>query len=514
MSGDPAVVRPRLIVAALAGVVGLSFFAMTLRSATPVEAEPIPLRDLPLLFVDDTPLAAQSGVVRTFHPARTRSTPVLQAEQPWEGDRAYVYGSVFFDAASQRFRLWYMTNTVRTESGARAPQLRRGGQNLVHLATSVDGLIWEKPALGLHVVNGSAANNVVFDAASPAIVVDSFERDPAKRFKLLAYSHGEYFAAFSPDGTHWSESPKNPVFTGSDTMSMTQDPRTGEFLAYFKKGSEEAAGRVVWLTRSRDFQAWSEPRLVFHADEIDNRWAHSPDQRTDVYDMTVLPHAAGFIGLPAMFRIMTIAPKDAKRSPGQSGQDGPIDIQMVTSADGVTWNRTSPRLNMIPRGAPGTFDAGAILGVSSNSVDVGDETWIYYTGISTTHGAPIPPKRISIGRAVWRRHGFASLDAGAAAGEVQTTALRFATPGLIVNADAARGELRVEVRETTGESIAGLTLAECEPLRANATQWPVRWRSGASVPSDRAVRLRLVFTQARLFSLSAGRGASAQTPPR
>jgi hypothetical protein len=32
---------------------------------------------------------------------------------------------------------------------------------------------------------------------------------------------------------------------------------------------------------------------------------------------------------------------------------------------------------MIPRGAPGTFDGGTILGLTSTCVDAGDETWIY-----------------------------------------------------------------------------------------------------------------------------------------
>ncbi|MDO8631570.1 MAG: hypothetical protein Q7R41_13875, partial [Phycisphaerales bacterium] len=40
-------------------------------------AAPIDLRDAPLLFVDNAPIAAQSGVVRTLHPARTSPTPVI-----------------------------------------------------------------------------------------------------------------------------------------------------------------------------------------------------------------------------------------------------------------------------------------------------------------------------------------------------------------------------------------------------------------------------------------------------
>jgi len=122
------------------------------------------------------------------------------------------------------------------------------------------------------------------------------------------------------------------------------------------------------------FQEWSEPELVFAPDEKDAVWASDPNQRTEVYNMSVYPHAAGFIGLPTMFRLIKRIPKsDVTR--GQSPNEGPIDVQLATSDDGRTWHRTVPRVNMIPRGAPGTCDGGAILGVSSTCVHVGDKTW-------------------------------------------------------------------------------------------------------------------------------------------
>jgi hypothetical protein len=62
-----------LILRRLAGLCG------ALGVARPAAAAPIELRDGPLLFVDDTAIASQHGVVRTFHPAHTRAAPVLQA---------------------------------------------------------------------------------------------------------------------------------------------------------------------------------------------------------------------------------------------------------------------------------------------------------------------------------------------------------------------------------------------------------------------------------------------------
>ncbi|HPA19375.1 MAG TPA: FAD-dependent oxidoreductase [Verrucomicrobiae bacterium] len=458
----------------------------------PPEAGPVPrasripsLRDLPLLFADDSGVASSTGVVRTTHPAKTRNAPVIEADRPWEGGRVYIYGSVYADEPAGPLRLWYMSFP-----------------NYVLHATSRDGVNWLKPSLHLLPFKDATENNIVHRIHSPSVLLDAREPDPAKRYKLLGAKSGGYHAAFSADGLHWTAYPKNPVLENSDTITLTQDPITGEYLAFHKRPTKIRGfgRRAVWLARSRDFQEWGDPELVFAPDERDDSWANGPDQRTEVYNMSVYPHAAGFIGLPTIFRLTKRLPKN-KVSPGQSPDDGPIDVQLAISADGRTWQRPEPRLNVIPRGAPGTFDGGSILGVSSTAAHVGEETWIYYTAMTTTHGGPIPPKRMSIGRAEWRRHGFVSLDA-AGLGRVETKPLRLGGPSLIINADASRGQLRVALLEADGRAIAGYALDDSEPLRADATRWTARWRSKATPPTDRPLQIVVEMTHCRLFSIS------------
>jgi hypothetical protein len=448
----------------------------------------IEVRDLPLLFADDSGIAASNGVVRTVHPARTLNAPVIEPDRAWEGSRVYLYGSVYYDEATQQLRMWYMSR----------PQAFSGDRVLY--ATSQDGVRWIKPALD------SDGRNIVFDIHSPSVLLDTRESNPAKRYKMLGAKSGGYHAAFSSDGLHWTRYPKNPVLKHSDTITLTQDPVTGEYLAYHKCPAKVRGfgRRVVWLSRSRDFQEWTEPELVFTPGEEDDAWAKQAGQRTEVYNMSVYPHAAGFIALPTIFRVMVARRPKSELTAGQSPDDGPIDVQLATSADGRVWKRTQPRVNMIPRGAPGTFDGGSILGVSSTAVHVGDETWVYYTAMTTTHGGPIPPKRLTIGRAAWRRHGFVSLDA-AERGHVETKPLRLGAPSLLINADASRGELRMALLEADGRAITGFGLEDSEPLRTDATRWAARWRSGASVPTDRPVRVVVEMTKARLFSMSSER---------
>lgn len=457
----------------------------------------IALRDLPLLFADDSGIAATSGVRRTVHPARTRAAAVIEADRPWEGSRVYVYGSVYFDETAGLLRLWYMCRA----------QTSKAGDSVVY-ATSQDGVRWTKPSLGLHGFDGSASNNIVFQIHSPSVLWDKRETDPARRYKMLGSGKGGYHAAFSADGVHWTSPSNHPVLKYGDTITLAQDPATGEYLAFHKCPAKIRgfSRRAVWLARSRDFQTWTEPELVFAPDAEDDAWASGAGQRTEVYNMSVYPHAAGFIGLPTIFRVTAANRPKSELTPGQSPDDGPIDVQLAASADGRAWQRSEPRVTLIPRGAPGAFDAGAILGVSSTAVEMGDETWVYYTALTTAHGGPLPAKRLSIGRAEWRRHGFVSLDAGATGGRIATKPVQLGAPALVVNADASHGTVRVALLEADGRAIPGYRLEDSEPLHSDATGWSARWNNGTSAPTDRPVRVVVELTNARLFSLSsAGR---------
>ena len=338
------------LIRSLASVTVLAVALTVMPSA---QAQPaITLADLPLLFADDSGVATSSGVIRTVHPARTRTTPVLQPELPWEGSRVYVYGSVYYDEAADRLSLWYLGHPDPDAQGKeiRVPGFRKGKGDVVLFATSKDGLKWERPELGLHSFQGSTANNIVFDLHSPSVLLDKRETDPSKRYKMLGSRTGAYYAAVSADGLTWKTHPDDkPVLNSSDNISLAQDPFTGDYLAYHRRPSS-SKGRCVWLSRSSDFQTWSKPELVFAPDDIDKAWLHNPGERTEVNNMSVFPHAAGFIALPTIFRVLSVKSDTAKVTNGQSSTDGILDVQLITSADGTHWQRTPPRLPVIARG--------------------------------------------------------------------------------------------------------------------------------------------------------------------
>src|SRR4030095_13863129 len=115
------------------------------------------------------------------------------------------------------------------------------------------------------------------------------------------------------------------------------------------------------------------------------------------------------------------------------------------------------------------------------------------------HGAPIPPKRLSIGRAAWRRDGFASLDAGPTGARIETKPVELKGDGVFIHADASRGELRAALVELNGKPIAGFALEDFAPMRTNATGAVAEWKGGPALPA-RPIGGVIEMTSTQLFT--------------
>jgi hypothetical protein len=478
---------------------GLTVLAAWTISTSAVDltaAESVTADSAPQLFVDDRRVAAASGVVRRVHACRKLPQPVPEPEMPWEQDgidrRVYIYGTVLRDSAEGPFRMWYN-------------RLQR-----ILFATSDDGIHWNRPALGLVDFNGSTANNLLpIPLHSPSVILDSRETDAAKRYKMIGYRDGAYYAAHSPDGWDWQLYPENPVLPKGDTITLSQDPATGRYMAFHKRHGDprtRPVARQIYLSVSPDMQAWSEPELVLVPDDADHAQARELDGGThsEFYNMSAFPYGGQWLGLVTHFRRTGAPPV---KGPAQSNADGPSDVQLVHSRDGLRWERCSDRSPVIPNG-PHEYDAGCILGVANGPLVVGRELWLYYTAITTTHGGYLPEKRITIALAKWRLDGFVSLRADSKPGVVETVSLRSQRQPLIVNADAAEGRLAVEVCDANGRAIPGYGADDCVEFRGDDVRHRVRWRKHACLPAAGEIRLRFHLQNADLYSYRLGTAPS------
>jgi len=161
----------------------------------------------------------------------------------------------------------------------------------------------------------------------------------------------------------------------------------------------------------------------------------------------------------------------------QISNDGPIDVRIATSSDGITWKRPdyAPFLNLGLE-----WDSGCVY-VAPGMIRKGDSIRQYYVGFPVTHGHNRDGR---IGVAISRLDGFVSADVDYAGGAFTTPLVQFDGDHLELNVDcSALGQLRVELRDESQRPIPGFELENCHPVDRNQIAARVRWRGGESVAS-------------------------------
>lgn len=497
----------------------IAFPALLLAQKAPLErpAAPALKKGEKQLFVDDGMILAKRGLTRVVHPAKKLEHPVLEAEMPWEviesngivDKRVNIYGTVLRDEATGGFRMWY------ADPGS------------VLYATSKDGIHWERPILKI----AGATNVTNLNLHSPSIIEDKFETDPQKRYKAVGNAskgedaaklqrlkdkfelvdwyrdktHRLYYAAHSPDGLRWTLDPE-PILLGCDTITLSQDAVTGEYLAFHKRqGDPRVVGiRQVFLSVSKDMQLWSEPQPVMVADEMDNKAARKLKGGTysEFYNLSAFAYAGQWLGFATPFR--RVEPPSAlfgndEVNGRKRSATGIIDVQLVHSRDGRHWHRCSDRSPVIALG-PHAYDAGSIFGLCNSPVVVGDEMWMYYTAATTPHGGLAPEKSQSIAWAAWRLDGLASLQAKEKEGMVETHEFVPAGKTLFVNADVKGGRLMVEVLDAAGNVVEGYDKESSVIEKQDGVKLQVGWNQTGGLPAGAAIRLRFHLENGDLYS--------------
>jgi len=214
----------------------------------------------PVLFLDDSMIAAKSGVERHFHEAiKDSNNPLLTPDRDWEMETA-IHGTVIYDRNDRLFKMWYSSIIVGADAS-----------NTMY-ATSEDGLHWNRPALNLFEVPNRKVDNNIALASRPGlrheIQTVLFEPDdkPDKQYKLLFGSdrlsdseQGDYHIWYSPDGIHFHAGEKFGVpiaITGSaSSTSTTALPASSLFTPSWHGAWMASSGSVIASLLSR----WGRP---------------------------------------------------------------------------------------------------------------------------------------------------------------------------------------------------------------------------------------------------------------
>lgn len=497
------------------------------RASPSIGSGALPIDTRPQLFIDERFIESSAGVTLTMNPPVQHPEPVLVSDRPWEELGIGAYNTVWREP-NGAFRMWY-------DAWMKAGLPSEGARRLAY-AESDDGIHWRKPELGLIPFRGSTRNNIVAprderQSMQGATVFRDDRAPAAERYKLwtkfrptdreiAAGALQGLWAMRSPDGIHWEPYPDqpNPRDAMCDVQNMLfWDDRLARYVGYVRvretqivdeaaqaagRGSYRCVGRIT----SPDFRTWSPLAVTFEADAQDLAipvpWQRDdPRPNIDFYTSCAMryPWAQDvYLMLPSVFYHW-----------GEDDRPATMDVQLLTSRDGVRWNRAGGRKPFLRRGLDGSVTSG-MLYANPWLIPAGDELWLYYAGMQRRHGGPVESgderrlgKRSGIFRASLRRDGFISADADYGGGELTTPAVRFTGRTLALNCDAgAGGWLKVELLDGEGHPLPGFGMDAADAVLGNGVSKTVTWqgRSDVSPAAGRPVRLRFLMRDVKLYA--------------
>jgi hypothetical protein len=453
------------------------------------------------LFLDDFLLGDIDGVERVIHqPRRYERNPVIRPDLPTDGTIIEMRDGPSWDADEKVWKAWYM---AAGDAGGCA------------FARSRDGIYWEKPVLGVVERGGNTRNNLVGVRNEPKAFLQHVFLDPGappeRRYKAMIGPRDRR-AAVSADGFTFDALDVPPI-PSQDESHLTWDELQRQYILTVKHNGP--FGRAVYLCLSRDFEKWSDPELIYHADALDQRlgeehirrlvanpktWhppVNSPrEYNTEIYNMPVFVYEGLYVGLPTYFE------SSGKIPPPRGNQDGTNSVKLVCSRNLRVWTRVGDRKHFIPIAELGTggTDTGQIL-AASRPLRMGDELWFYYSGLDVRY-RPDGTYRGGIHLAKLRRDGFVSLRGVRGGGFVETRPVRVGGGRLHVNADAARGEVAAEITDAGGRTVlAGWGRDRCAPVRGDRLAAELRWEGRALRElAGQTVRIRFHVRDADLYA--------------
>ena len=274
------------------------------------------------------------GIKLKVHKPTIDPTPVIVSDRPWEQDYISAYATFLEDGGM--LRCWY-----ENEAG-------------IGYAESHDGVVWEKPNLGLQEWNGSTANNLINIAThGHGIFIDPAAVE-SERYKMVSCywteTERKVLGAVSPDGLYWTPLP-NPLMEHqhADTQNIgLYDAERSKYILYTRQSDGNSQRRGVNRTESDNFRHFPDSEPVLENNPLD-----APD--LDIY-------CNGYSPWPGATDAHLMRLSMYERTPDT------MNVHLATSRDCVAmapapWARMpGSRLCPLPKGhsirstpAPGSF---------------------------------------------------------------------------------------------------------------------------------------------------------------
>ena len=453
------------------------------------------------LFVDDF-LVEHTTLTRVFHAAKPHDlAPVLSPQTNLELNLGHCplagpfNDGAWFDPVDGKFKLWY----------------HAGWFDGTALATSSDGLHWERPVLDVVPGTNAVISHPPGHRRDGAATWLDSEAAPDSRYKMFIYwrwKHGQSGRLYaSPDGVHFRE--LGDTSTCGDNTTFFYNPFRGTFVFSIRQGwnqrarsyHEHADFAAAGNWPQEEAQKWAR---VDRLDRPDSFIGNSPQ----LYDLNAVAYESLLLGAWAIY----YGPENPVAA--YLGKPKINDLQIGYSRDGFHWHRPD-RTAFIPSSRQwGSWNYGYIHAAGGVCLVVGDELWFYYSAFSGQSPLLKPGQTGAFeqdnamyagghtGLATLRRDGFASMESGPEEGVLATRLVTFSGSHLFVNVQTAAGEMRAEVLDEQGQVLAPFTRSLCHPLRTDATKVRVCWHGveDLSQLQNRPVQFRFYVRSGQLFA--------------
>lgn len=515
--------------------------------------KPISLTNNWQLFLDDYLVERETGIDRRMHQPR-KCGLLLAPRQPWEHMRT------FFQPVHDGGRFHALYRVTWPDPEVEAYNAREGRHdradnafaNETAYATSIDGVHWDMPHLGLvetplfrdgEIVGQTRENNCgapldfIWDLGAHGNVTDPDQRflvrlregvgTLAGRSKFFTTKRPAplFFASQFPDFAqepNWRSQlvPVEGTLAPRGFANFTGWDEINEEWVAFMQGvtARWFPSREIARHRSGDFVQWS-ARSVLYPDAFD---PHTLERYDEFMEIRVIRKGDLWLGFMAVFHSdrtsLDYSPPFVKDAdfvfrddlPRYCSRKGTTDLQLVTSRDGGhTWRRVANRQVWLPHGTEeDSFDRLSYIGVP---LTVGENDYFYYMVKDGDHlgfqrdETPYYRDRMprwDVALAVQKRDRYVSMSTGTFPAILYTRPLLL-TPGTLrLNADASRGEIRVGITTVSEDGIDdihaaaavdGFSLEACDPMLENAVDRQVSWKNVARLDALQGKPVRLLF---------------------
>lgn len=448
------------------------------------------------LFVDHYLVDHLTGhACLKMHPPK-REEVVFQVDGPLENACSGVYSVLMEDEG--RYRLYYRGNYPLGKGEGDSSR-----QQTANVALSEDGIHFTRPELGIHDFGDEGRNNVIWQGNQAHNLIPfrdlNPEADADKRFKAVGgVGKNNLYAFYSADGFQWRLAQDEPLAVPGAFDSANVALWDGVIGKYrlFSRFSQEERGRAIQSSVSEDFIHWSDP--------VPHQYEEKAPVEQFYTNATVLVPGAEHILMSFPMRYVAeretpledISGMDYPGT-GKPGMAGMTDAVMMSSRDGVHWQRPFPeawlRAGLDERNWTHRNTTPAV-----GLLPLRPDEWSMY--VSEHYGWPDNRlRRLSI-----RPWGFASVNASYHGGELLSRPLTFTGAGLRINfSTSAVGSVALEIQRPDGQAVPGFSMADMQPMYGDRLDAPVVWTADRDLAAlaGQTVRLRIYLKDADLFAL-------------